>query len=406
MSASTSNLAVTGPIVPGDFAPLFWPSLRSSHASAWHGHVSFAHWIVVELRPAIVVELGTHNGVSFAAFCNAASKAKLRTQCYAIDSWEGDEQAGTYGEEVYDDIKRFSIEHFPNNAVLLRTYFDAAVGRFAPKSIDLLHIDGLHTYEAVLTDFQTWLPKLSDRAVILFHDINVQSAGFGVWRLWAELSLNYPHFRFNHSSGLGIIAVGSEIAPSLAELFSLEREPAGEVVRTTFETASQTALEVGMAIRKVEVEHYLSTIAAGRVNLALTRPTLQSSVEPGTTPTAFGAVDGNKTGRYGFHTAFEDRPWWIVDLGSKEAIDEIVVYNRLDDGCRHRSNSLDVSLADDERNWRSIFRHTGAAFGGIDGQPLRVKLPGDHARYVRLALCEPPFLHIDKVEVFSTSRPE
>jgi hypothetical protein len=42
--------------------PLFRPQARSGIASAWHAHVPFAQWLVSATRPALIVELGTHNG--------------------------------------------------------------------------------------------------------------------------------------------------------------------------------------------------------------------------------------------------------------------------------------------------------------------------------------------------------
>ena len=388
--------------MPGLIEPLFWPSLRPDHDSSWHGHVSFAHWLITQVRPRVFVELGTHNGISFAAFCNAVARAGLTTQCYALDTWDGDVQGGYYGEEIYEDIARFSATRFPQIATLLRCYFDAALGRFAPGSVDVLHIDGNHTYEAVSHDFTTWLPKMSNRGIVLFHDTEVFSdSQFGVWRLWEELTLRYPHFRFHHSSGLGVIAVGSDIPPAVAALFALETDTSGNAVRRTFELASAAAQSVGSARMRAEIDHYLGSIVAGRTNVALNCATLQSSVEPGTALIAFGGVNGVMTGRYGFHTALQDDPWWMIDLGSEQSIDEIIVFNRLDNDCKFRARGLGVALSNNGSSWRSTFRHTGSAFGGIDGQPLRVPMLGERARYVRLDLDGRKYLHLDQVMVYA-----
>ena len=195
--------------------------------SAWIGHAPFAAWLTAMARPRRFVELGTHRGMSYAAFCQTVLAEQLPTQCHAVDTWQGDEHSGAYGEDVHEDLSRFNARHFAGFSQLMRTGFDQAVLSFADGSIDLLHIDGLHTYEAVRHDFETWLPKLSDRAIVLFHDTAVRERGFGVWRYWGEISSHYPHFEFDHASGLGVLQVGTQIAAGVRQLLDLRLDVEG-----------------------------------------------------------------------------------------------------------------------------------------------------------------------------------
>ncbi len=81
-----------------------------------------------------------------------------------------------------------------------------ALATFSDESIDLLHIDGYHTYEAVYEDFHNWLPKVKPGGIILLHDISARiKEDFGVWRFWEEISPQYESFGFSHSFGLGVI---------------------------------------------------------------------------------------------------------------------------------------------------------------------------------------------------------
>ncbi|MDL2328518.1 class I SAM-dependent methyltransferase [Desulfosarcina sp. OttesenSCG-928-A07] len=199
--------------------------LSLQHPPPWVGHIPFAAWLSWQLRPTCFVELGTDRGNSYFAFCQALKQANISVSAYAVDTWKGDEQARFYSEAVFNYVFKHNEEHYGGFSTLLRMTFDAALELFSEGSIDLLHIDGCHSYEAVKHDFETWLPKLSPGAVVVFHDINVRLPGYGAWRFWEELETQYEHtFAFLHSNGLGVLQVdGNDPAKQLA-LFSFSPE--------------------------------------------------------------------------------------------------------------------------------------------------------------------------------------
>ena len=113
-----------------------------------------------------MVELGSHYGVSFFSFCEAANKLSAKTFVYAVDTWE-DSQAGYYENNVYEVVKSHRDKHHKQRAELLRCQFDTATQYFN-ESIDVLHIDGLHTYEAVSNDYNNWKNKIKEDGIFYF----------------------------------------------------------------------------------------------------------------------------------------------------------------------------------------------------------------------------------------------
>lgn len=212
-------------------------------------------WLIDAFRPQRFVELGTHTGVSYCAACQAIELLGLSCSCRAIDTWKGDEHAGFYDEGVYAGLATYHDAKYTAFSRLVRSTFDEAVGHFEDESIDLLHIDGMHTYDAVRHDFETWRPKLTKNAIVLFHDTNVRERDFGVFRLWGEVSAGRPHFEFLHGHGLGVLGIGDSYPKAVQALFAAGQKDDGrEAVRTAFAHLGQavalrgnTAAAVGQA---------------------------------------------------------------------------------------------------------------------------------------------------------------
>ena len=186
--------------IPSNFAPRY-----ESEITSWHPHRGFAYELIDKHKPKLIVELGVHYGDSYFTFCQACEELELDTKVFGVDHWQGDEQSGYYNDEVFEKVREYGEEFYPKDSSLLRMEFDEASEKFADDSIDLLHIDGSHYYEAVKKDFFNWMPKVKSGGIILIHDILVERVDFGVKRFWREVQKTYHTESHLEGFGLGIV---------------------------------------------------------------------------------------------------------------------------------------------------------------------------------------------------------
>jgi len=165
--------------------------------SAWVGHGLLAMRLVETFNPEVVVDLGVDYG--FSTFCFGYPKIGI---VYGIDWFLGDDHAGhrdtlNLVNSLHQDLMgEFGV----SNIKFIKSNFEKAAKNWN-KKIDILHIDGFHSYEAVKSDFDNWIGFCNDDAIILFHDVESFPDTVGVF--FSECD----GYKLIHtgSAGLGIL---------------------------------------------------------------------------------------------------------------------------------------------------------------------------------------------------------
>jgi hypothetical protein len=117
---------------------------------------------------------------------------------------------------------------------------------------------------------------------------------------------------------------------------------------------------------------------------------------------AAGAVDGIKSGAFGFHTERQKDPWWQVDLQQRYALDRVLVFNR--SGAQERARYLTLQVSPDGRGWQDVYKHDGSLFGGsFDQKPLVIALDDCRGRFVRIQITDSTWMHLSEVEVYGVA---
>src|ERR1700710_2537981 len=97
---------------------------------AWTDNLHFAYDLVATTKPRLLVELGTDRGESYFTFCQSAAENDTATRCFAVDTWVGDHQTGSYDETTFTEVSVQNRAHYAGFSTLLRATFDEALDQF------------------------------------------------------------------------------------------------------------------------------------------------------------------------------------------------------------------------------------------------------------------------------------
>lgn len=183
----------------GKLGPVFWRArlvIRSVRKSgvqatwlalrAWqHGAVQrvgeFAGLIrlVSEHELSVVLEIGTYEGGTYWAWCRLAT---ANANLVSIDFPENDEFSSRLRSYPRPSQSQTLIRADSHDPQTVRSV-DGLRG-----SVDLLFLDGDHSYEGVRSDFENYAALVKPGGLIAFHDIVPNDdPAYQVDRLWTQL---------------------------------------------------------------------------------------------------------------------------------------------------------------------------------------------------------------------------
>ena len=161
-----------------------------------HGYFSLLHNLTSNLDDdAIIVELGNREGLGILSVYDAL---KENQTFYTLD--------------IVDDVRFINSKIKTDPRVHILNDFDAldygrASNTFEEKSISMIFMDTVHTYEQLTMEYKIWGPYLKDDCVILVDDIRPSMYGRTKWKWHTEVDIanKYDLTEWAHNdTGFGV----------------------------------------------------------------------------------------------------------------------------------------------------------------------------------------------------------
>ena len=143
-----------------------------------HGYFSLLHNLTSNINGTIV-ELGNREGLGILSVYDALQP---NSEFYTLDIVDD-------VRFVNDKIKSDPRVHILNDFDALNA--DRVKKTFDEKSISLIFLDTIHTYEQVIEEFKLWEPYMKDDCVMCIDDIRPSMPGRTKWKFHQEL--DYAH---------------------------------------------------------------------------------------------------------------------------------------------------------------------------------------------------------------------
>jgi predicted O-methyltransferase YrrM len=150
--------------------------------------------LIQDQRPKAFLEIGTRNGGTFFVLCRLADPQAI---VISLDL-PGGRFGGGYTFFQIPVMRRMKkarqkLHLFRADSHSIETQI-RVTRALQGVQLDLLFIDGDHTYHGVRRDFQMYSPLVKPGGIVAFHDIvQVPDAGVEVARFWNEIKPGYRH---------------------------------------------------------------------------------------------------------------------------------------------------------------------------------------------------------------------
>jgi len=142
---------------------------------------------IKKYNPKFVVELGTRYGLSALSFINESSK---NNKIISVD-W--------LKQKSFVDKK--ILKNFPNLKFVIGNCLDLNIFEQIPFNIDILFMDTEHTYDQISKEFSVYENLLSDTALVIVDDINVNDK----YKFFLKFNGKKKNLKRIHSSGFGVL---------------------------------------------------------------------------------------------------------------------------------------------------------------------------------------------------------
>jgi predicted O-methyltransferase YrrM len=157
------------------WSPLFFLFLLREGKTPWRipTHMTMTERLLLyslglkQSPGAVLVEVGSYLGAS-ASFLAAASKhVGGATRVYCVDTWRND--AMTEGpRDTWQEFLK-NTERYADWIVPMKGASREIARRF-DRRIDVLFLDGDHSYAGCKEDVLSWLPRMKPEGILIMHD--------------------------------------------------------------------------------------------------------------------------------------------------------------------------------------------------------------------------------------------
>jgi predicted O-methyltransferase YrrM len=177
--------------------------------SAW-----LLYGICRSLKPAVAVEIGSARGKS-ACYIGRALKENGSGRLFAIDPHTSTDWNDTDSVDTYQVLRHHLEELGLAEVVTVLRQVSGDALSDVPPSLDVLFIDGDHSYEGVNKDWNLFAPRLSRFGLVIFHDT--------LWDLnpdprWYRSDMGVPRFVEDlRQQGYPVITIDRDFGVSIVQ---------------------------------------------------------------------------------------------------------------------------------------------------------------------------------------------